>query len=180
MRIIGFVITAGVLLAGLIYFGIAPQNSAVAKTESTSSLEAQFAQSDTGKVAEPATQSHQHKSHVTDKGIGPVKELKLGALDPKMVKQGKTLFEANCSTCHELGKKKIGPPLGRITKERAPEFVMNMMLNPVEMQQKNEHIKALVKEYGVLMSDLKLKQPQARAILEYLRSSAQMDTVNAK
>jgi mono/diheme cytochrome c family protein len=112
----------------------------------------------------------EHEGMMGDKGIGPIKEVKLGPIDAKLVKQGKTLFDANCTACHLLDEKKIGPPLRHVTHEHAPEFIMNMILNPVEMQKKNPEIMELVEEYGVLMSDLHLKKDQARAILEYLRS----------
>jgi cytochrome c len=108
-----------------------------------------------------------------DKGVGPITEIKLDPTDPKLAKQGQTLFNANCSACHTLDAKKTGPPLRHITLDHAPEFIMNMILNPVEMQKKNHEIMGLVEDYGVLMSDLHLKKEQARAILEYLRSEGE-------
>lgn len=108
-----------------------------------------------------------------DKGIGPVKSVKLGPIDQNMVKQGQTLFTANCTSCHDLDAKKVGPPLRPVAKTHTPEFIMNMILNPVEMEQKNAEVKGLVKQYNVTMPNLNLKQDQARAIYEYLRNAAQ-------
>lgn len=61
-------------------------------------------------------------------------------------------------------------------KEHSPEFIMNLLLNTVEMQQKNEHMKAEVKEFVTIMPDPKLTQDQARAILEYLRSAVETES----
>ena len=39
---------------------------------------------------------------LSDKGIGPVKELKLAAIDQSMVKTGDQLFQSKCALCHTL------------------------------------------------------------------------------
>ncbi len=105
-----------------------------------------------------------------DKGIGPIKALKLGPLDQKLADEGKTTFETVCISCHSLDKRSVGPPLGKVAKERAPEFIMNLLLNTVEMAQKDPIIKKLIAEYNVTMPQPNINEKQARAILEYLRS----------
>jgi mono/diheme cytochrome c family protein len=112
----------------------------------------------------------------TDKGVGPVTSVKLGPLDQKMAEQGKALFNSNCSTCHSLNERKIGPALGNITSIRTPEYVMNMILNTTEMQQKDPQAKELVSEYHMRMPPQSLDRQQARSILEYLRSVNQDST----
>ena len=112
----------------------------------------------------------------SDKGIGPIKELKLAAIDQNMVKTGDQLFQSKCALCHTLDQKKVGPPLREEMEEHSPEFIMNLLLNTMEMQQKNEHMKAEVKEFMTVMPDPKLTQDQARAILEYLRSQVETET----
>jgi mono/diheme cytochrome c family protein len=121
-------------------------------------------------MADTTKASTKGQKMTLDKGIGPITEIKLDPIDPKLAKQGQALFNANCAACHTLDAKKTGPPLRHITLDHAPEFIMNMILNPVEMQKKNPEIIKLVEDYAVLMSDLHLKKEQARAILEYLRS----------
>ena len=104
-------------------------------------------------------------------GIGPIKELKLGAIDEKLVKEGKNIFNSKCFACHRLDSKLVGPPLRNITKQSPPVFLMNYLLNTTEMQKKEPQLKKLIKEYnGVVMPDQQLKEKQARAVLEYLRS----------
>ncbi|MDP4292153.1 MAG: cytochrome c [Bacteroidota bacterium] len=108
-----------------------------------------------------------------DPGIGPVKNVALGAIDHKMVTDGKKLFTAKCLLCHDLDTKKTGPPLRNITKERKPEYIMNLLVNSVEMQKQDPYVKDLLKKYNnVIMPDPAINQAQARTILEYLRSVA--------
>jgi cytochrome c551/c552 len=106
-----------------------------------------------------------------DKGIGPVKNVELGPINKKMVDEGKKIYNAKCIVCHELDQKKIGPPLRNITKERTPEYFINLLLNPVLMQKENLIMKGLLKKYNnVPMPDPTLNQIQSRSVLEYLRS----------
>ena len=109
-----------------------------------------------------------------DYGIGPIKPpLNLPPVDLKLAKWGKTLFDQKCVVCHTLDAKKTGPPLRFIARDETPEFIMNLLLNTTEMQQKDEHIKQLIKQYNnVLMIDYKLSKNDAHAILEYLRAAA--------
>ena len=106
-----------------------------------------------------------------DKGIGPIKELKLGQIDQKMANDGKAIFTAKCMVCHTLDQKIIGPPLRNVTKTRSPEFIMNMILNPVNMEKDDPIAKEQHKKYiATPMLDQKFTEAQARALLEYLRT----------
>jgi cytochrome c551/c552 len=107
-----------------------------------------------------------------DKGIGPIKELKLGPIDDKMVADGQLLFSKKCTVCHQLDSKKVGPALRDVANQQAPEFIMNMILNSGEMEKKNPYIKKLIAQYQTYMSGLDLNKDQARSVLEYLRSEA--------
>jgi mono/diheme cytochrome c family protein len=110
--------------------------------------------------------------HSTDNGIGPVKSVKLGPIDKATAAKGKALFDEKCAMCHLMKEKKIGPPLQDVTLQRTPEFIMNLIINPTEMEQKDTIVKKLLSEYHVPMPDLSLSQEQAREILEYLRTMA--------
>ncbi|MDR3625822.1 MAG: cytochrome c [Ignavibacteriaceae bacterium] len=106
-------------------------------------------------------------------GIGPVKKVKLGKIDANLVNEGKALFSDKCSACHSLDEEVEGPALRQITKQSKPEYIMNYLLNTTEMQKKDSQLKELIKKYnGEAMPDLGLKEPQARALLEYFRSAA--------
>jgi mono/diheme cytochrome c family protein len=106
-----------------------------------------------------------------DKGIGPVKDLKLGPVDEKLAARGKELFDGKCAACHGLDTVIAGPALGSVLKQKRPEFVMNMMLNTAEMEAKNPAIKKQAAKFGMSMPSPGLAEDQARAILEYLRTT---------
>jgi cytochrome c2 len=108
-----------------------------------------------------------------DKGIGPIEDLKLGPIDHNLAQEGASIFQSKCSTCHSLDSRKVGPPLGNVLDGNTPEFIMNFILNTTEMIEKNDKIKKLVQKYGMKMPDLGLKKDQARAVLEYLRTTGQ-------
>jgi len=115
----------------------------------------------------------QTKPQNQDPGVGPVKNVVTGPIDTKMVADGKKIYLAKCVVCHELDTKKIGPPLRNITKERTPEYIMNLLVNAVQMQKQDPFVKDLLKKYNnVLMPDPAISQAQARTVLEYLRSVA--------
>ena len=109
-------------------------------------------------------------SKETDRGTGPVKELKLGEINLSMAQEGLELFSRKCSTCHRIDRKLIGSALKGITQRRTPEWIMNMMLNPDGMITDNKAAAELFEKYKVGMSPQDLNEQDARKILEYLRT----------
>ena len=107
---------------------------------------------------------------LNNKGIGPIKNITLSAIDDQLVAKGKVIYKTNCSACHKFKKRYIGPALKGITKRRSPEWIMNMILNPDEMLKKDPVGKALIKEYNAPMANQQLKESDVRAILEYFRT----------
>jgi len=105
-----------------------------------------------------------------DKGVGPVSSLTLEPINSKLAKEGDGLFQKNCTACHRMEKRRVGPPLAGVTARRTPEWIMNMILNPTEMLEKNATAKELLAEYSTQMANMNVTQEQARAILEYLRT----------
>jgi len=105
-----------------------------------------------------------------NKGIGPVKSVKLGPIDEKLAAKGKEIYKANCTACHKIKKRYIGPALKGVTKRRSPEWIMNMIMNSKEMLEKDPVAKALIAEYHAPMAQQQLKEEEVRAILEYLRT----------
>jgi mono/diheme cytochrome c family protein len=102
-------------------------------------------------------------------GIGPVKEVKLGPVDPQLADKGQDIFQAKCTPCHRIDTRFLGPPLKGVTKQRKPEWIMNMILNPMQMTQDNKYARELFVQYPVQMTFQNVTQEDARAILEYLR-----------
>ena len=106
------------------------------------------------------------------KGIGPVSQVIIPSqTDDNLVKEGASLFQSNCTTCHNInGTRMIGPGLSGITNLRTPEWIMNMMLNPIGMTQQDSLAKGLLSVYMSQMSDNNLTKDQARSIYEFLRT----------
>ncbi len=105
-----------------------------------------------------------------DKGVGPITSITLGEIDQKMAEEGKAVFLANCSACHKISKRVVGPALMGVTERRTPEWIMNMILNPERMVAENPIAKALLAEYLAPMANQHLTEAEARLILEYFRT----------
>jgi mono/diheme cytochrome c family protein len=107
----------------------------------------------------------------TDFGVGPVQdELKLAAIDDNLVTKGKSIFDTKCVSCHKFDSRLVGPPLKDVTKRRRPEWIMNQILNPLEMTQKDPVSKELFAQYMIQMTFQDVTHDDARALLEYFRA----------
>lgn len=112
------------------------------------------------------------KIDLQNKGVGPIKSLNLDAeINQEMVTKGADVFKRMCTACHKPNKKFIGPSPQNILERRTPEWVMNMILNPEEMIQKDPLAKELLVEFnGSPMANQNLSEEDARAVLEYFRT----------
>lgn len=123
-----------------------------------------------GSPAGGATPSAELSAVELEQGIGPIRDLQLGALDPALVARGEADFTTKCSACHKIDERYVGPPLGDVLDHRRPEFVMNMILNANEMVQKHPVVREMLAQYYTPMPVQVTDHGEARAILEYLRS----------
>ena len=107
-----------------------------------------------------------------NKGVGQIKDLPLPeTIDQEMVARGKAIFETNCSACHKVDKRFIGPSPKGIMKRRSPEWIMNMILDPQLMVEQDRCAKDLLVEFnGAAMANQNMTVEQARDILEYFRT----------
>lgn len=106
---------------------------------------------------------------VSEVGVGPIQRVELGALDVALAKKGAVIFEQKCSACHKLDSRYVGPALQGVTQRRKPEWIMNMILNPAEMLEKDPTAKELLATYLTPMTFQNVSHDQARALLEYFR-----------
>ncbi len=109
---------------------------------------------------------------LTDKGIGPIKVVKLGPINKKLADKGNDIFENKCSACHDINDVNLAPALKGVTKTLSPVFIMNYLMNTKEMQQKDPYVKNLIQQWKrvPIMKDQRLKKDEARAVLEFLRT----------
>jgi len=107
-----------------------------------------------------------------NKGVGPIDTVVISEeIDTEMANNGKVLYDQKCIACHKVGSTFIGPPPNGILERRTAEWVMNMILNPEEMLQKDSFAKALFMEFnGQLMTNQQVTVGEARAMLEYFRT----------
>lgn len=130
-----------------------------------------------GKVEKPvapekAEISNENKEFLKNKGIGPIENVELAEnVDETLAKEGEKIYNMYCIACHKVDEDYLGPTPKGILKRRSPEWVMNMILNTEEMNQKDPIAKELLKNAnGAIMVSMGLKEEQARAILEYFRT----------
>lgn len=139
-------------------------------TETTTSTRKERVAKKIEEKVEPVKAVEEIKIDLSDKGIGPVKDVTLADLDNSLVEKGKEIFKAKCTACHKSKKKYIGPAISGVTERRSPEWIMNMMLNPEQMIAENPTAIALLKEYNAPMANQNLTQDDARAVLEFFRT----------
>ena len=107
-----------------------------------------------------------------NKGVGAITSITLSPeIDQEMVDRGAALFETNCSACHKLDKRFIGPSPKGIMERRSPEWIMNMILDPQLMVEQDRCAKDLLIEFnGAAMANQNMTEEQARDILEFFRT----------
>jgi mono/diheme cytochrome c family protein len=108
---------------------------------------------------------------MADKGVGPISDLKIEGIDAGTAAKGKAAFQEKCSACHKIDEKYVGPVLRGITLRRRPEWIMNMILNPAEMTQKDPIAQDLLSQYLTQMSFQNVTTDEAREILEFFRQN---------
>ena len=110
------------------------------------------------------------KNYDVNKGIGKYANVDVSTFNPKMAEDGKTVFETNCSSCHNItAEKLVGPGLKGITKRHSAAWIMNFISNPDAMLEVDPELKKQLEIYGVRMPNQNLDDAQIRSVLEYLR-----------
>lgn len=110
---------------------------------------------------------------LTNKGVGPITgTVTLGdQIDQDMAAKGKEVYEANCTACHKVNKRFIGPPPTGILERRTPEWIMNMIMDPEGMVENDPLAKDLLIEFnGSPMANQGINEEEARQMVEYFRT----------
>lgn len=121
-------------------------------------------------VVETTPEEVEEVSPMDNKGVGPISNVELGEIDEALAEKGKEVYKTNCTACHKIGKRSVGPALQGVTERRSPEWVMNMIMNPEGMVAEDPIAKALLEEYLAPMANQSISEEDARAILEFLRT----------
>lgn len=109
---------------------------------------------------------------LANKGVGKITTIELEDIDPSMATKGENIFNSQCTTCHKVEKKYIGPELKGVTKRRSPEWIMNMILDPELMVKEDPIAKDLLAKHNYSpMANQDLSEEEARQILEFFRAN---------
>jgi len=132
---------------------------------------------DKPKVTEeyPDTRQSAPEAVATDpsKGIGAVKNVTLKSpLEQERVVRGLAIFEMKCSACHRLDETRVvGPGWKGVTKNRKPEWIMNMITNVDVMLDKDAEAQKLLELCLTRMPNQNVSVGDARDILEFMRQN---------
>jgi mono/diheme cytochrome c family protein len=107
------------------------------------------------------------------KGIGEVKNVTLNTpLEKERVSRGKAIFDMKCSACHKLNDQRVvGPGWAGITKNRKPEWIMNMITNVDVMLDKDPEAQKLLELCLMRMPNQNVSVGDARDVLEFMRQN---------
>jgi mono/diheme cytochrome c family protein len=133
----------------------------------------------------PATQDSTHEKsesaveevaeHAVDasKGIGQIKNVALHTpIEMDRVNRGKAIYEMKCSACHKLTDQRVvGPGWLNVTKNRKPEWIMNMILNVDVMLDQDPEAQKLLELCLTRMPNQNVSVGDARDILEFMRQN---------
>jgi mono/diheme cytochrome c family protein len=98
-------------------------------------------------------------------------DITLGPIDQTMVANGQKIFDAKCKACHSLTDQKVvGPGWKGVTKERKPEWIMNMILHTDWMLENDTAAQNLVELTKARMTPQGLTKEEARDMLELMRT----------
>ena len=96
--------------------------------------------------------------------------------DPAVIKDGESLFNANCKSCHAVKRKLVGPALAGV-EERAPsiQWLKDWIRNPARViASGDEYANKIYNEYqkAQMTAFTSFKDEQIMAILAYVKAEA--------
>ncbi|HEY8783299.1 MAG TPA: cytochrome c [Mucilaginibacter sp.] len=149
-----------IIISGLAFLSACGGSESTSSGDSTST-----AASATAADIDPAAKSD-------SKGVGRFTSVQLGPIDPAMAAKGQVVFAAKCAACHKITDQKVvGPGLKGVTERRTPEWIMNQITNPAEMEQKDPVGKALLAKHLTQMTFQNVTDDETHQILEFLRQN---------
>ncbi len=129
--------------------------------------------SESSAPAAAAEPTPEEKMLAEGKGIGEVKFVELKTpLETERVGRGKAIYDMKCAACHKLDDKRVvGPGWKDVTKNRKPEWIMNMITNVDVMLEKDEEAQKLLQLCLTRMPNQNVSLGDARDVLEFMRAN---------
>lgn len=96
----------------------------------------------------------------------------LGALNADMAKNGKSISETKCFSCHKTTDERlVGPGWKDVTKRRTAHWIMNFITDPDPMIDKDPEVQKQLETCLVRMPNQSLEEKDAREIVEFMRQN---------
>ena len=108
-----------------------------------------------------------------NRGLGKFENVEVGAqLDAAMAKEGKTIADLKCASCHKFTDERlVGPGWSGVTSRHEPAWILNFITNPDPMIDKDPELQAQLEICLVRMPNQNLTDEDARKILEFMREN---------
>jgi mono/diheme cytochrome c family protein len=89
------------------------------------------------------------------------------------IQAGDALFKANCTQCHAINEKVVGPALKDITKRRSISWLVPWVKNPAKViSGGDDYAVKLSKEYGQVMPSFALSDKEITSIISYVTAES--------
>ncbi|WP_223857424.1 c-type cytochrome [Sphingobacterium micropteri] len=122
---------------------------------------------------EEKTKTSDASTYDPNRGEGKFDAVEVGdQLDVAMAKEGKTIADVKCASCHKYTEERlVGPGWAGVSEKHKPEWIMNFITNPDPMIDKDPELQAQLELCLVRMPNQNLSETEARSILEFMRQN---------
>lgn len=95
---------------------------------------------------------------------------------------GEQLFIRNCSACHKMGTRLVGPDLTGVTERRSEDWIKSFITNSQAMVKAGDaDAVAIFNEFKVPMTSFPLTDTELTALVDYLKGfGAKVETADAQ
>lgn len=95
---------------------------------------------------------------------------------------GEQLFIRNCSACHKMGTRLVGPDLTGVTERRSEDWIKSFITNSQAMVKAGDaDAVAIFNEFKVPMTSFPLSDAELNALVDYLKGfNAKAETENTE
>lgn len=93
--------------------------------------------------------------------------------DAEVIAQGEQMFKNNCTACHRINERLVGPALRDVTDRRELDWLLPYIKNPQKMISNGDPIAVeLFEEYKVVMTSFPFSDDQIISILSYITAES--------
>jgi len=87
---------------------------------------------------------------------------------------GENIFKSNCSACHKIDKKLVGPPLKNITEKREEDWLLSFIKNSQSLINGGDKAaKEIYSEYNeLLMPPQNLSDAEIQSVLDFITTES--------